>query len=341
MPTVRRGWSCLLVVLAVGLAVPAVSSAHFGSTRPVAIDFEARVVGFRPAMPGVGARVLAGDQRLELRVGPPRVVVVLGLLGEPFLRFSPNGVEANLASPTASSARVVEATDAVASERPRWRRVSIAHVFAWHESRLRPVSTVEDASTDLQVVGTWSIPLLVGGRPASLVGNERYAGAPVMWPWLAAGVLMIALAGVAARFLPARLRGRTASAFVTVSILACLAAWFGTRSAGHVMLVGGIAIVLLGMRACTSGEARLGTMALFGVFAAASALPQVRIFEHGIVLSALPATAARLTVATALISGLAAATLCIPSVITLSEGYREDVSRWWAQRFPMLRSRRR
>ena len=99
------GVACCSSCLA-SLSVPASAAAHLKSGT-LSTDFEARVGALRPAAPGVAARVLDGDQRLELRVEPGSVVVVLGLLGEPFLRFSPSGVEANVASPTASSTRVI------------------------------------------------------------------------------------------------------------------------------------------------------------------------------------------------------------------------------------------
>jgi hypothetical protein len=93
------------------------------------IDFEARIDGFRPAAPGLVARVLGGDQRLELRVRPGRVVVVLGVEHEPFLRFSSAGVEANLASPTAASTRVITDADALVATAVRWLRVHSGHAF--------------------------------------------------------------------------------------------------------------------------------------------------------------------------------------------------------------------
>ena len=88
--------------------------------------------GLRPAVSGIEARVLESDLRLQLRVAPARVVVVLGLLGEPFLRFSPRGVEANAASPTAGSARVIERrrcrdlAGCPLAPDPAWARVRVA-----------------------------------------------------------------------------------------------------------------------------------------------------------------------------------------------------------------------
>ncbi len=162
--------ACLALVVAAGLTVVPSAGAHLKSGVP-STDFEARIAGFRPAVSGLEARALDGDQRLELRVAPPRVVVVLGLLGEPFLRFSPDGVEANLASPTTTSMGVVAAADAVSSGGVRWRRVSRSHTFAWHEHRLRPLGVVRTHDAGGRAVASFSIPLLVDGRRAALTGR--------------------------------------------------------------------------------------------------------------------------------------------------------------------------
>ena len=106
--------ACVLVAVAVILLAPATAGAHIRSGT-LSTDFEARVSHFRPTAHGLAARVLDGDQRLELRVAPPRVVIVLGIEGEPFLRFSSTGVEANLASPTAATERVISPGEAVFS----------------------------------------------------------------------------------------------------------------------------------------------------------------------------------------------------------------------------------
>ena len=223
MATLVRLWGCLLVALTAGLAVPAPAAAHFKSGR-LSTDFEARVGSFRPPAPGVRARVLDGDLRLELRVPPWRSIVVLGLLGEPFLRFSATGVEANLASPTASSARVIEAADTVSSAggdvapRESWTRARLAR------GTVRPVPIVRDPSTQARAVANWSIPLVVDGRRTTLVGSEWYASGPSPWPWFVAGALLVALGGVGARLLSRRMQRLVASVLLPVAVVALAAA---------------------------------------------------------------------------------------------------------------------
>jgi hypothetical protein len=77
--------------------------------------------------------------------------------------------------------------------------------------------------------------------------------------------------------------------------------------------VGGV-FVLVAVES-TTGAAQLSVMALIGAVAATFALPQLLVFAHGFVLSALPATDARVVAASALVGGLVVAILGIPATI--------------------------
>ncbi|MDX6536337.1 MAG: dye decolorizing peroxidase [Gaiellales bacterium] len=316
-------WSCLVLAALGGLVAPASASAHV-KTRTLSTDFEARVGSFRPAAPGLAARVLGGDLQLELRVPAHRVVVVLGLLGEPFLRFSPAGVEANLASPTAGSTGVIHAGDAVTAPGTHWRLIRRGHVLAWHDNRLRPVGFVRAVSPGSRhVVGAWRVDLIVDGRRTTLSGNEWFAPAPSPWPWLAGGTLLVAAAFAAGRRLTVRAQRLLAAALLVTGICALMSAWCGVILADRATLP---AELFAGAFACVSGgflfvgiaaargARQLGVMALIGAFAATFALPLLTLFAHGFVLSALPGTAARITAAAAVVCGLAAAAVCAPAV---------------------------
>ena len=84
----RRLRRSALVAVATVAATPGTAYAHTGGR--IATDYEARIAGsgLRPAVRGVRAQTLGGDLKLQLTDTGPHVVVVLGLLGEPFLRFS-------------------------------------------------------------------------------------------------------------------------------------------------------------------------------------------------------------------------------------------------------------
>lgn len=318
-------WSCLALVAIVSLVAPAPADAHLKGGE-MSTNFEARVGSLRPAISGIAARVLDGDLRLELRVPPGRVVIVLGLLREPFLRFSPAGVEANLASPTAGSSRVIGTSDAVASPGVHWRLIRRGHVFAWHDNRLRPVATVTAPSRRPHEVGSWRIPLIVDGRAATLSGTEWYASPPSPWPWLAPGALLVILAFFAGRRLSQRAQRLIASALLPLAVAGLCAAWSGAILVGHATLpaelfaaaFAGVSAVFLSVGvAAAGGEKQLGVMALIGAFSATFAVPLITVFEHGFVLSALPGSGARIATATAFFCGLAAAAVCAPAVKAL------------------------
>jgi hypothetical protein len=305
------------------MGMPGHAAAHVGSGS-IGTDYEARVASVRPPAPWLAARVLDGDQRLELSVPPPHTVVVRGDLGKPFLRFSAVGVEVNLASPTATAARVIPPSDAT-FHGVHWRRLTSHHAFAWHENRLRPEPVTDNSGGTRRVAG-WSIPLVVDGHRAALAGSEWFAPAPSLWPWI-----LLALAGLAAALLvalraPERVQRATAFALLPPVVGSLLAGWLAIFLAGHVStatilfaaLFSLVSVLFAGIAvAAWSGPARAGVIALVGGFAAAFSAPELPAFGHGFVLSALPAWQARLTVVVALTGGLAIGIVCTPSVLAL------------------------
>lgn len=318
-------WSCLALVGIASLAAPASAAAHL-RTGTLSTDFEARVGNLKPAAPGVRARVREGDLLLELRVAPARVVIVRGVLGEPFLRFSPAGVEANLASPTAGSARLVEAADAVSSPGVHWHLIRRGHVLAWHDNRLRPVPIVRASSDTPHEVGSWAVPLIVDGRATTLSGTEWYADEPSPWPWILTGALLVGLAFVAGRRASPGLQRLIAGVLLLVAVAGLTASWSGVILVGRATLPAVLFAVTFGCVsagflfvgvAAARGTMQAGVMALIGAFAATFAVPLLTIFENGFVLSALPGTIARITAAAAVVCGLSAAAVCAPAVKAL------------------------
>jgi len=311
-----------LLAAAFALVAPATAYAHTGGR--IATDFEARATGLRPRVAGVRARVLGGDLKLELTVSGGRDVVVLGLEGEPFLRFSAAGVAANAASPTAWSTGVISSSDAVKSASgPAWRRVSSGHTYAWHENRLRPRPSVPGGGTTPRRVAQWSIPLLVDGRRTQLAGWEWYASGPSAWPWLAALLVPLAAAIAVVRYGSRRLHRRLVAALVPVAVGAWLAGWIGILLDGGASTLwlalaaayAGVTILLVAAAlAAASGNARMAVAGIVGALAAIFTLPEIEAFTRGFVLSALPATAARTAAIVSFTAGLALVAACIPAM---------------------------
>jgi len=310
------------MALALAFVAPATAYAHTGGR--IASDFEARIVGLRPRASGVRARVLGGDLKLELAVSGGHEVVVLGLEGEPFLRFGPAGVAANATSPTAWSTGVVGTSSAVTSASgPVWRRVSGGHTFAWHENRLRPQPSVTGGGATPRRVAPWSVALVVDGRRTRLEGWEWYASGPAARPWLAALLIPLGGAIAAARYGRRRLHRTLAAALLPVAVCAWLAGWIG------ILVNGGASTLVLAVAAAyaavtillvaaavgaASGNARMAVAGIVGALAAVFTLPEVDAFTRGFVLSALPATAARAAAVVSFTAGLALVAASVPAM---------------------------
>jgi len=318
-----------LLAVALAFVAPATASAHTGGR--IATDFDARVAGLRPRVPGVRARVIGGDLKLELTVAAGHDVVVLGLLGEPFLRFSAAGVAANAASPTAWSAGVVSSSTAVKSAtRPVWKGVSSGRTYAWHENRLRPRPSVPGGDATPRRVAPWSIPLVVDGRRTRLTGWEWFATGPSPWPWLAALLLPLAAVAAAVRYGRPPLHRRLSAVLLPLAVGAWLAGWIGVlvdgRPSALVLALAaayaGVTILLVAAAVgAASGNARMAVAGIVGALAAVFTLPEIEAFTRGFVLSALPATAAR---AAAIVSFTAGLALVVAGVPAMADILRDD-----------------
>ncbi len=124
-------FAALSIVVLACLVAPGRAAAH--SRAPtVALDY--RLELSRATLPGVHAQVVDGDRALRVRVEPPHRLLVLGLLGEPLLRFGPGGVWVNRASPSADADRLTRRGSG-------WLRLTSKHALLWHGLRCGPGSS--------------------------------------------------------------------------------------------------------------------------------------------------------------------------------------------------------
>ena len=312
-PTPTRRTLVFSLVAFCALAVPNLAAAHVGGAVPVATNFEARISGFEPPDPDIEARVIDGDRTLWLRVGAASRLVVPGVLGEPVLRFDVNGVWLNLRSPTAQSDRIDPADlQPVADShvRPRWHRLTGGHAYAWHEHRLHQLEPLAHLRTAGGVLGRWSVPLVIDGRRDRLVGVLEFRPPGAVWGWL---LLMCALAVVASA--TAVRSGRTT---VGIALAATLLIWllrFGRELYGRPGVGIGGYLGLAGTSIVGAGllyglfrpdaEVRVFTALLVGSGGLYQGLTMLSVLTHGIALTALPTSVARVTVA--LVIGLGSA----------------------------------
>ncbi len=294
----------IAVVVLASLALPGVASAH-GRTATVALDFRLRLDPSALAIPGVSVRVLDGDRSFQLRVADDQTVVVKGLLDEPVLRIGPAGVSVNSNSPTAFADKLVT------KSHQGWVHVSSGHLFAWHDHRLAP-----PPATRPGLAGTFEVPITVDGKPAMIGGTFWRVRRPAVWPWLGGAAAFVLAILVATRW--RRLRGALTVGLGTTAGLAALAAvtTFAAKDAPNgqvawVQIVAGIAIgiALAVLLLRLDGARRVHAAGIVGAIAAAASIGSLSVFWHGVVISALPATPARLACGLALVGGIAAGAL--------------------------------
>jgi hypothetical protein len=157
----------------------------------------------------------------------------------------------------------------------------------------------------------------VDGRPTSLTGTFTRVARPPIWPWLVSAAAIVAALVLAAQFvqrsaLAIVLAGLAAlaalaagTAFATADAIARRSEWIEVASAGVLALVAAAALVL--------GDRSVRTWAalVVGVVAAALGLGSLSVLWHGVVISSLPATLARLATVVALVGGAGAVLLAV------------------------------
>ena len=301
-----------LLVLAVlaALAVPGIADAHHTAVPVVALDYRNRIVADEPAA-GVRASLEDAGRKLRLTVAPGTQAVVLGYVGEPFLRFGASGVEANRRSETAQGLRLVPSgrVDGRAAN-AAWTPVSQARTLSWADAR----AWASDTALKGRARAAWAVPMLVGGRTVSVTGELTRVGRPTPWPWLVLLAIPLVLAAWASR--------RRERLWPTVTGLAA-AAGASTLLGLAGIALGGLPVstdrwllfaletglVAVAIALLSRPGARFVAAAGLSAFAILQALSELAVFRHGFVVSALPATLVRAAAAVALGCGIGAGAL--------------------------------
>jgi hypothetical protein len=311
---------CILVAV-IALAAPGTASAHLRTSR-AAVDYRATVSPLRAPLAGaVSVRVYRADLALGLTALGRHRLVVLGYLGEPFLRLGPDGVFVNAASPTAAGARL--ATPRRGSSGSVWRLRSRRPSLTWHDARLRGLPSGVTSRR-------WAVPLFVDGRRSNLEGTIQRVTAPSAWPWLVVGAVFAVATGVLARRSRRLLRAATATlgGLAAASTLTS-AIGFGVASTASTgtWIEGAneavFALVGAAFLARGSPDAKALAGGLLGLLGLAVGLTKLPVLLHGVVLSALPGEVARLAVVLGIEAGAAAAILGVVVFFDVLEHYEE------------------
>ncbi len=303
----RAGVVLAAAVVTACLAHPAAAGAHLRSGT-VAVDYRATIARAQTA--AYSARIFQSDRALQLTIRPGHVVVLVGYLGEPVFRIDGSGLWVNDASATAVVLKLVKRSDRVVSAAPRWRLQRGRRSVIWQDARAQGLAPGATR-------GSWSVPLIVDGRQARLVGELQRFPAPALWPWLA--MLIVVLVASAALAAGQR-RESLARAAVGLGVAAAVAATavlvafaLDAYASPGTWIVGVDAIVFIGVGAWILRRApkrwRVAPAIGLGLLATAVGLLEGAIFVHPIVLAVLPGDLTRFIDIVAIGAGLAAAGL--------------------------------
>lgn len=206
----------IVLCAAAVVAALAATGASAHPVPPAERGYVSTVAAILPNVLGLQATVLGGDDRLSVRNWSTKTVVILGYAGEPYLRFGPGGVFANVRSPATYLNRVRGGpVDVPASTDPRtkplWKRLSSGTSYVWHDRRIRwtgakPPLAVARVPGETHRVKDWRVPGRAGRTPFAITGFLGYSppagtstsgdGFPT-WPVVGAlSVFLLALAAV-------------------------------------------------------------------------------------------------------------------------------------------------
>jgi hypothetical protein len=199
-----------ITLLAASLAALCACPAAVAHGGGAAKGYRSAVTAVSPAVAGIDATVLDGDDRLQLTVPGDHVVVVDGYEGEPYLRFAPDGVYENARSPATylnedRYGKVDLPDDVDPDATPDWRRVVPGgRRFDWHDHRIHWMSRtlppkIQAAKDKAQHVFNWTVPATLGGKPLTIAGSLDYQPPPTKIPrvMIVILVLLVLLGGTA------------------------------------------------------------------------------------------------------------------------------------------------
>jgi hypothetical protein len=306
-----------VAVAVAALAAPPAALAHGGKNAVAAVNHRARILAVRPPTAAFEARIMDGDQGLWLHVRQKTTLTVLGILGEPMLRFDGHSFLVNDRSPTAQIAGLVSSSrqsDYSRGARPVWRTVSLGSSISWNDHRVHAAAVLAKSGPARRIAG-WRIPLRVGGAPEAIVGELSYVPPPPLWPWIVLIPIPILLAAAAlkwsrgpfARLAALGLPALTAVAFVLARAGRDL---YGRPDIGLVQVAAlalAAAFGLVALYLLVKARSEVRTLAAFavgvaGIYKGVDLLP---VLGHGLVLAGIPAALERAAVALSLGGGAA------------------------------------
>jgi hypothetical protein len=200
------------------------AAAHTAS-GPRPTNYLTSLGAISPRIPGVTVSIVDLGNKIQVTNRTAIDLVVLGYLGEPYLRVGPKGVYANLRSPATyqNRSRTIT-TDVPLIARgtgpltpPEWHRVSGSRTATWHDHRIHymgtspPLAVQRHPGAVYTIVPQWTIVFRYAAQTVEVHGRLSWVPGPGGWPWL---VMAFALLAVGAAIARSRRRSFTVAAIV-------------------------------------------------------------------------------------------------------------------------------
>jgi hypothetical protein len=201
--------AALTLVALVVLAAPA--SAHTIS-GPKPSNYRSWIVSIDPPMPGVSVRVVDLGSQIELTNRTGSEAIVLGYVGEPYLRVGPDGAFENIHSEATyvnkgrKGGTVPEGVDTASDAKPEWRKISDGNSVRWHDHRAhwmsdQPPSQVQKDDGRFYQLSKQPIPVVHDGTRSEVVVELDWVPGPSGIVWIPVLAALFAL-GLFAALLP-------------------------------------------------------------------------------------------------------------------------------------------
>jgi hypothetical protein len=161
------------------------AEAHFGTGK---LGYRSRILSVKPPERGLELKVLFGDDQIWLDNRSGKTIVIRGYGGEPYIRFSPDGIYVNGNSPAVylnqdRYGKTPVPKSATAKAKPTWQKLAGGKVWAWHDHRIHYMSPVapkpiRDAPREPHHVFDWKVPATANGKPFVIAGSLDYRPPP-------------------------------------------------------------------------------------------------------------------------------------------------------------------
>ena len=200
----------LVGVILGGWATPA--AAHVSGMGLSAWNYQTTVNGISPPVSGLAIGVREGGNWIILTNTTGRNIIVIGYLGEPYLRVGPAGIYENANSPSLYLAQAPSNPGPSPLKGQRlhveWVRIGDGTSLGWHDHRIHwadpsvPPEVENAPQVAHTVIPNWRIPLIWNGRLLVVTGKVVWTPGPSPWPWfggIAVAIAMITVVGWASR----------------------------------------------------------------------------------------------------------------------------------------------